>query len=133
MGRLIATRILRRCSNEESAKQHFEFFLGKLVKRGYNPAQVRKLFSTATAGHNVHHLRMPRYDSHVSKAFLKVRHSNSVNYNHIRHALRKHQHLVGASSITCASVVQKNVFRILYPYMWNRDRARGGRVGSSIF
>ena len=55
-------------------------------------------------------------------ALLKVRYSGSVNFAYINKCMYRFKHLVPcAAKFVCAASVQKNLFRILCPFMWRRD------------
>lgn len=114
-----ATRILRRCSKLSQVFAHLHFFQSKLLDRGYETAEILKQFDLAIARHKT-------YISNSSsetpgpkprKVFLKIKHSSSVDYVMLTKCLHGHCHLVN-SRITCASTIQKSVFRMLYPHMW---------------
>ena len=118
-----ATRILRRCESQHVAQKQLHFFRGKLIARGYSDFEISRQFKIACLRHARRNERASRSasPSSVRKAFLKVMYSKSTDLACIRRCLSQHQHLVPNTNVICAITVQKNWFRLLFPFTWRRQ------------
>jgi len=120
-----ALRILRRCSSAVDVRREFNFLTGKLVAKGYSNEEIGLAISKACAiyhsnsncSRSVSHRVLSVRTSGTRKAFLKLKHSSSINYTHIHKLAHKLRHLHG-SKLVVAKTVQHSMFRMLYPHMW---------------
>ena len=64
----------------------------------------------------------------VRKAFLKVKHSSSVNYRYLNTLLKQFSNL-HSSDVVIAKSVQHSLFRLLYPLMWPNSNPGLWRAG----
>ena len=127
-----ASRVLRRCSSLPHAESELKFFTRKLLDKGYPMQEILSAFASAkhafASGQPI--VRVSSVSSSVNhpvrKAFLKLKHSSSVNYRFLRSALQRHKCLLSSRIFVC-SRVQHSIFRLLYPLMWSSNQARGGR------
>ena len=119
-----ALRIHKRCTDPQKITKHLNFFKSQLIKRGYLLDLIDRAFRRASNSSG------PRSSTSCRKAFLKIKHSTTVNYAVLGRSLLQHSHLLINSRVLCAISSQKNIFRLLYDSTWRQNSARGGWAGS---
>ena len=104
----------------------------RLVARGYSEREVRLQCSRA-----IKHAQLRRSGNFAKevcakrrKLFFKCVASSSFNKRSLRRCFDKHKHLL-PGSVTFATSVQHNIFRLLYHSSWTRNQslAQAPRVG----
>lgn len=130
------TRIARRCTHMSDALYFCRLFRARLRRRGYVDYQVNETVHRALNAFNrkirgVTVSDRNAVDDDSVKVYLQAGpYSSSLNKRFISRALNVHKHVLKAKvRFQVISRVQKNIFRILYPYTWGAQHSRsGGRV-----
>jgi len=112
-------RLFRTNARAQDTDKQVQFFVDKLVRRGYPLLKTRQL-----AYNVLHRLRKgpsrnTRKKESVRKVFLKAEFSFSLNSRALNAALIKHRHLLPDDiKLGVAHTVQPNLFRKLYQLNW---------------